>query len=329
MTILITSDWHLNDKPRDRYRHYFQTTLLSLIRKHKAKVLVMLGDLTDDKDRHSSVLVNEVISHLTNLAAVCEVYILRGNHDCIDPNNPFFAFTHHLENIHWIGVPKLQPLDGVGTCLFLPHTRDWERDWERQGYDGVDLIFTHNTFTGARSSSNRTLEGVPVDAFPRGLTAISGDVHVPQDVGGITYVGSPYTIDFGDSYNPRMLLLDDGKMFSIPCPGPQKRLILAQTFDGAKKRMLDLPYDMIKVRVNWEAKNIDKWLAAKRGLLEWAADKKVTLVGVEPILESLPLAKKKYKATTHRTDAEVLADYCKATGTNQVLTKVGMDLLKE
>ena len=329
MKALVTSDWHLNGKPRDRYRHQFQIRLQSLLRKHSVDTLLMLGDLTDEKDNHGSVLVNEIVEYMHQLAGQCEkVYILQGNHDCIDPHHAFFAFTKHLPNIIWIGAPKLEVLPGIGTCLFLPHTRDYKHAWEGQSFKGIDLVFTHNTFKGAVAGSGRELDGIPLGIIPKDLTVISGDVHVPQDVGNVTYVGAPYTIDFGDSYQPRVLLLDETNMRTLWCPGPQKCLVTANTINQAKERMQRRGGDLLKLRIAWSNERIDKWPEAKRDLQQWAVDNGITLYGVEPVLDEPTARKAKASTTKTRSDAEVLADYCKSNGINQVLTKVGMDILQ-
>jgi hypothetical protein len=41
------------------------------------------------------------------------------------------------------------------------------------------------------------------------IPIISGDIHVPQTIGTVTYVGSPYHVHFGDhKFNPRFFILD-------------------------------------------------------------------------------------------------------------------------
>ena len=55
MLTLLTSDLHLTDRPNDAYRWDFLSKWLWGIRFDS---LVILGDLTEEKDCHSSVLVN-------------------------------------------------------------------------------------------------------------------------------------------------------------------------------------------------------------------------------------------------------------------------------
>ncbi|RPI87194.1 MAG: hypothetical protein EHM40_23155, partial [Chloroflexi bacterium] len=85
MTWLVTSDLHLTDRPRDAHRFGLFKWLAKKQRKHGVKATFILGDITDKKDNHSSALVNRVVNELTQLEP--PVYVLKGNHDFIDPNN--------------------------------------------------------------------------------------------------------------------------------------------------------------------------------------------------------------------------------------------------
>jgi hypothetical protein len=141
-------------------------------------------------------------------------------------------------------------------------------------------------------------------------------------------VGAPYTINFGDNYQPRVLLLDETNMRTLWCPGPQKRLVEAGTLNQAKERMQRHGGDLLKLRIAWSNERIDKWPAAKRDLQKWAASNGITLHSVEPVLDAPAVRKAKASTRKARSDIEVLADYCKAHGVNQTLTKVGMNILE-
>ncbi len=210
MTTLITADLHLSSNPRDDYRWIFvNDTLPRLIRKHRVTKLLILGDLTEVKDNHGSRLVNRIVERMHELSRMVNpLIILRGNHDYKPGFPAFFSFLDRFSRILWI--------DGLtehGDNLLLPHTHDWQRDWAPYMVDGVfrpgfRRIYAHQTFDGARVSRMRTMRGIPTSIFSDSTRVISGDVHVPQD-DKVSYVGAPYTVDFGDDYEPRVLLIDD------------------------------------------------------------------------------------------------------------------------
>jgi hypothetical protein len=227
MLSLVTADLHLSDNPRDAYRH----KILQRLYKHAERLGVqrtfILGDLTEAKNSHSDWLVNAVSEHVRRFTKLGDVILLKGNHDYLsDPDVPFFHFLRHMPQVRWVCNPTGCTLPGIGRTLFLPHTRAYKRDWAGLSFEGYDYLFAHCSVTGAGTGHGRRLEGgVPLSIFPRDARVISGDIHVPQQVGCVTYVGAPSLVDFGDDYQPRFLLLDGDRMRSIPIHGPQKRLV--------------------------------------------------------------------------------------------------------
>lgn len=361
MNIICSADWHLNDNPRDRYRHDWQKQLRKLCIEHDVDTLVFLGDLTDETDNHSSALVNEIIDHLSKLVDVCEhVYLMRGNHDYVDPSCPFFKFIEAMPGFSWINTPEKRIVGGLH-ALFLPHTRDHKAEWVRDcprcggsgftgpetGYDGVcgecggqreepvylqevDVIFAHNTFAGTVSESGQTLGGISPSIFPKGTTVISGDIHMPQVVGPVEYVGSPYTVDFGDAFKPRVLLYKGGKWRSIPCAGTQKRLVVATDVGNAISKLNAVKGDIVKLRVALNPKDKDQWPTIKRELFERATEMGVKLHAIEALVDQ-PTANKRYKVSSGKMqrDDEVLKAYCTQRGIDENRQYTGLDILKE
>lgn len=119
MTDLFVGDLHLNDTARDAYRHNFQWWLLDQVKKIKPRRVIFVGDFTDAKDQHRAWLVNKIAGYFDRLSRETDIVALMGNHDYLDPDNPFFAFLSHIPGITWVMRPKA--IDG---WLFLPHTRD-------------------------------------------------------------------------------------------------------------------------------------------------------------------------------------------------------------
>lgn len=330
MSVLITSDWHLNDKVRDRYRHDWQKQLRELLQKHDVDTLLMLGDLTDELDNHSATLVNEVVNYLTAAAKLVDrIYIMRGNHDCVDPTTPFFKFVSELPKVTWVNSPGIHAFSGMGDVLFLPNTRDYKTDWAGIVFD-VDFVVAHNTFAGTIAESGHELGGVPPSVIPKHLKVISGDIHKPQDVQHITYVGSPYTIDFGDSFDPRVLLVTNGRVKSIPCRGPQKRLITAPNVDAVIAKLKTAGDDIVKLRVTVSADEVTLWPKTKRMLIETAESLGVRLHAIEAITEATLTPTKRYTVKTKtKRDDEVLKEYCRDRGTTREFIDEGLSIIKE
>ncbi len=362
--ILVSADWHLNDNPRDSYRHEWQKQLRDLIADHNVHTLVFLGDLTDEKDNHSAALVNGIVNHLTKLhevlatCPVCggggfsspgtgygdvcsecggqrknkrpQIFIMKGNHDYVNPECPFFKFTSALPDVTWINTPCIRKIDGT-RFLFLPHTHNYQVDWAEIDFAKADMILAHNTFAGTVSESGQQLGGIPTTIFPKDVPVISGDIHMPQDVGCVTYVGSPYTVDFGDSFKPRVLLLDsDGTTKSIPCTGPQKRLVVATDAGNAISKLNAVKGDIVKLRVALNPADKDQWPTIKRELFERATEMGVRLHAIEAIVDK-PTAGKHYKVSSSkvRRDDEVLKAYCTSRSISKECQYTAIEIVKE
>jgi hypothetical protein len=331
MTVLITADWHLNDNPRDGYRHHWQAWLRKIIKKHHIKCVVMLGDITEAKDHHSAWLTNKIVEYLDKIAHLCPIIIDRGNHDGFDPENPFFKFIWRVGGITWINEPRALTLPGTTwRCLFLPHTTNYKRDWvTSEIFQEYDWIFAHQTFEGAQSESGKILHGIPADIF-RYNRVISGDIHQPQKIGPVTYVGSPYTVNFGDNFNARVLFINDnGSLQSVPYSGPQKWLL---EYDSLEDMNIDTypriePGSTIKIRLKIEAQDRHSWPSIRREIADWAESKGYHLHSAQPVID-MPVSGAMKTATKQiRGDEQLLRLYGKRNKIDEGTIATGMKLL--
>lgn len=346
MTSLATADLHLSANPRDAYRFVFlERTLPELIEAHAVRRLLILGDLTEVKDGHRAPFVNRVVDGFAALAEDVDIYFIRGNHDYLVEDDPFYHFLRHVPRIRWFNHPKSLTLRGLGKCLFLPHTRDLA-EWVDHMFDDFDWFFCHQTFAGAHFGHGKHADsGVDPARFQgRDFHVVSGDVHVPQDIGEhITYVGAPYRIDFGDDYEPRVLLLNSDSITSVPVPGPQKQLISLRG-----KNPLDalhlvkghplaaaLPAvqtgDVVKVRVEVGAGDL---LAMGRPYIrqtvrEWAEEAGLTLWGIELVVPEASQKRERAKAADRRSDDELMHEYVKTQDADKTTLSAGRKIVEK
>lgn len=343
MTALVTADWHLSSNQRDDYRwNFVEHTLPSLLVARGADLLLFLGDLTEAKSGHDAALVNRVVRAFKELQEICPVICLQGNHDALTVAQPFFGFLEELsgasENpIHWISAPTpLADLEGLPTgaarlpgTLLLPFTHQPERDWEDLSFKRFPWVFAHQCFAGASSESGVKLSGVPLSYFPKDTQIIAGDIHTPQTLGPLTYVGSPYHVDFGETFEPRVLLWDGEHVESLPIRGPQKQLVEVSSIEElvTQKRKLGLNAgDIVKVRVAVES--YDAWPEAKAEIEKWATQANVSLHIAQPILQSPHKPSKKVlKEQESLSDPELLRAYAKKRDVQEAYVKTGEKLL--
>lgn len=328
MAILFTGDIHLNANKLDSYRHVFMAeTLPALVRKHDVDMLVILGDLTTEKDYHGAWLVNRLVGYLKELSVLCPVIINRGNHDYTDPENPFFGFLSALDRVIWVN----KPLRG-DRILYLPHTINWERDWAGLDFSQCRLICAHQTFEGARVGP-RQFEGIPLDIFPENARIISGDIHVPQSFDIVTYAGAPYLCNFGDDYLPRVLLWDGEprtKFKSIPVPGQQKRLLELTSIgelDGCL-RMVSKG-DICKVRIALHAKDHVQWPNIQERVRRWGTENGLQIYAVQPKVIGQKGVATARRRTDARTDQQLVRLYGEANAVGAQTLKIGLELTEK
>lgn len=340
MSVLITSDLHFTDNPRDAYRFGIKKSIGRLLKKYEVETLIIGGDLTEFKDNHSAWLVNQIVEVITYWASISHLKIMLGNHDGYDPSFPFFKFLGKIKNIQWINDVTEQEVTGLGSCCFLPHTRNYERDWKDLDFGSYDWIFAHATFHGAITESGFKLEGgIPVDIFPEDARVISGDIHKPQKLGPVTYVGAPYTVDFGDDYQPRVLLIEDGRLKSVKMSGAQKRLLKVDCvsengmfIDPGPNVELPNPGDILKVRVQLEKHQYANWSSIQQEVRRWGEDKGFIIHTVQPVLE--PKERKDVKKIVKKqhekvSDKELLKRYSKNMDVDDKTILRGLNIMNK
>jgi hypothetical protein len=327
MSVLVTGDLHLSANPRDAYRWAAMGVIAGLIQEHKVETLIVLGDLTEQKDHHGAGLVNDIVELLFNLTCLCLVIINKGNHDYVDADCPYFMFTRRLERLQWVNKPCWADVVGLGPAIFLPHTLNHKRDWANLDWTRSDLIFAHQTFDGADVGHGYRVSGIPLDVFSADAKIISGDIHTPQTLRGrLTYVGAPYTVDFGDDYEPRVLLLRDNLMapMSFSIPGPQKRLLTWK--NGLSVTGVEYKEgDIVKVRYQLDGKERDQWPAIKADIRKTLTERGCKIDSIQPIFDG-GIACSIAPTTQAKSDEQVVRDFAKAQKLDEA---VGLELTRE
>lgn len=297
MIFLLIADLHLTALLRDAYRWRLFPWLLEACITRNVQYLVILGDLTEAKDYHSAKLVNQIVDALCKLfrgSRLKGIIIVPGNHDGIDPNCPYFRFLGQFPFIKYIPTPFMEPF-AERNVLFLPHTKEPER-WDRGMLYDADFIFMHQTFSGAQSETGVALEGLQASVLnsARKAEIWSGDVHVPQVVGRVKYVGSPYPVRFGDSFKPRAVLLEkDLKKATDLEPPAFRRLSLLISSPAELQKVVVSEGDQVKVRVRMTRAQFVDWEKTKRAVVGWCKEGGIELCGleVERVEEAAPKIK--------------------------------------
>lgn len=278
--MIVTSDLHLVDAPNEGYRWAIFDKLRQAAIERDDNELYILGDLTDRKDRHSAALVNTICDVFTalvqeNIFVTC----LLGNHDKPLNGPPYWSMLNHMEGVQFITEPRR-----IGDRWLLPYSDDPAPDWYGLDLDRVKVVFMHQPVSGARTNNGFVLERSNVPSFPPDIRVYSGDIHTPQTIGNVTYVGAPHPIKFGDDYPCRFLYLSkDYKIeYEYPLHPPAKHVFEIGSLD-------DLQYlrvrhgDQVRIKVRVPQAEIDQWPRLRRAVLGWmeAQGAKVASISAE------------------------------------------------
>lgn len=329
---LLTSDLHLTAKPRDEYRWELFPWMLKEIQQHRIKTVVILGDITDAKDYHSADLVNRIVSNIVAISKVVEeVIILMGNHDYLG-DVPFFSFLSSIPRIKFISS-IIKDSEHSLDYLFLPHTRTPKKDWSQIRMEYYDFVFMHQTVSGAIASNGQSMQG-EMDGSMSGpqIQIYSGDIHVPQDIGDVRYIGSPYHVHFGDAFVPRVLMLDhEGEEKQLHFPSI-KRVTLKGDQKEVEMELLFLkPHDQIKIRLDLAPEDRARWDTIKRELSDFCTNGGVELHGIELVPRIvrkilLPQARQIASQTDH---AESVTRFVVREDLGGDVLETGLDLVKK
>ena len=333
MSALFTSDIHLDDKPLNEYRWGLLPWLKEQAIKLAIDVIILGGDSTDQKDRHTAKLVNRFIDALASLAEVCDVIILMGNHDCLDPKEPYFRFSTKVGEgrVEFIYEPSLiyLPIGKSKTpCWFLPHTRNLN-DWDGLEFNKASFIFCHQTFNGAKAENGQTLTGIAPSYFATFKGKVwSGDIHVPQKISkNIEYIGSPYRVRFGDSFNPRVVFTDNtGAVSDLRFPCPNRHALTIHSLGVLRTHDIKSG-DQVKVRVELSRTDYPQWPQIRTEIREMADTGGWQLCGCE---STITQERSEQKVQQKAVDpADLVKNYAEAHGFDKELTQLGLSFLED
>jgi hypothetical protein len=339
MSVLLLADTHFTDKKRDAYRMAsLPLALSSALDKFPVSDVVIAGDLCEEKDRHPAGLVDFVVGFVEALAKRARLWVVMGNHDYIDPAVPFWKFLGKIKNVEYVSDPRVVRLAGGIPAVLMPHSTefvgDWKyiQEWLGEGKASRPAYFIHQTVEGA-ASYGHTLSGLSPSMFAKAPSVFSGDVHKPQKIGNVQYVGSPYPICFGDDYVGRLLVLNDVDETvvitdEVTVDSPRKIKVEVGSLE-------DLPGDvaagdMVKVVVSVARSQIVNWAELREGVLAWAEKKGVDLFGVELREKSrIRLTEAASVNVAEATSSSVFSGYCEAHSVSDDKRLVGEEILKE
>jgi DNA repair exonuclease SbcCD nuclease subunit len=223
--LIITGDWQACVTNLDRLRrHVDQVVKILETSNDPSTFFVHLGDAKEHFNPLDVRVTNFLIESFTRIKKTCRgFWFIRGNHDSITTQDGTPSICTLVRSLGALDVADSElvhtrlPLLTWGgknnlDLYFVPYFRDMKTqkaEFTKAGehrmqhkHDSTHgLLFFHNTLTGARLNA----AGAKVTALTRDDicadlydACISGHVHVPQVIKNVTWVGSPFSMDWGE-----------------------------------------------------------------------------------------------------------------------------------
>jgi DNA repair exonuclease SbcCD nuclease subunit len=339
MLDLLIADLHLTDKPSDAYRWETLIRLPTVVSDpRQVRRILVLGDITENKDKHSELLVNDMVELFSlwqSSFPLAKIIILSGNHCGITSDRAFFRFLSSIKGIEYVTVPTK-----IGEELFLPHTRDsdsWNefRPFTRYKYQ---TVYMHQTVRGATAANSQTLEGMDSSIFEDvTLPVFSGDVHTKQTVDEhIHYIGSPYPIDFGDADGGYCIVRDNRGRYEyvqMPCPIKKRRLRVNHTsFIEDIDEQEDFAYSdsQFVIVVNITQSELVNWSSIKKSIQQHIESKGCHCVRVQAdvIKNKNSTIDRRRRSPLAISPSEVVRRFAEQNQLDHYFTSTALDIVK-
>jgi hypothetical protein len=319
---LLVADLHLDDNPLNEYRWKVFDSIVA----HKPKHVFILGDLCHKKDRHSALLVNRLTNTLSWLVNQhIRVTILCGNHDEPLKGPPYWYFLNNIPYLNFV----VKPTAMNDSLLLLPHSNDPTEEWSEVDLSHYKGVFMHQPVSGADLGNGMKINTSYELNFPEDIHVYSGDLHFPQRVRGVEYIGTPHPVAFGEHHVYRMLLVNDAweLVHQIELHPPEKYTITVHSIEELQAMNLQQG-DQAKIEFVLPAARVEQWPVEQAAITAWANTTGVTVAAVKTKVETTPDGSD-VPNNNFLLPIDVLVGFADAEGIEEPLLITGYNLLEE
>lgn len=213
--------------------------------------LVIAGDLNDTKAIIRAEVANEIIRILK--PAKIKVYILEGNHDKVNEKGREHGLNYLAPYAYILDMPHILSLNGH-PIFVIPYQSDVESiPGTLNAHQLVPkIIVMHQGFKDAFMGDYiQDKSSISADVFKKHIV-ISGHYHRHQTLGTVSYIGSPYTITFGEANDgPKgFLIVNQDGTFTREILNLRKHIIVERDlFNLYEPIPTYTPGDLLRIKV--------------------------------------------------------------------------------
>jgi hypothetical protein len=208
----IVGDLHFGIKSNnEKYLNYqldwFYKELIPTLDKEKCDTILFLGDVYDNRVSLSPIILHNTRKLFKELCEKYDVHVVLGNHDC------FYRNTNEINTLCILtdqGAKVYEDITEINllgrSTLILPWLNEevMSKAESTLVNNDYELCFGHLEINGFEMQKNvLQRHGMIPDVFVNVQKVFSGHFHIRNTSGNITYVGTPYEMDWGDSGEPK------------------------------------------------------------------------------------------------------------------------------
>jgi len=222
--------------------------------------LVICGDTLDAKAIIRAEIANRLINLLSNPDNP-KIYLIVGNHDMCNEKGKEHALNFLQPYCDIVSHAKEVVLGEQSVWLF-PYFSDRE-EFARyiQHPHCSDLVIGHQGVLGGNPGHYIQDPGAIDPEILRGKRFITGHYHAHQVEENYSYVGTPYTITFGEANDPPKgycLLNSDGSLTHVPL-NLRKHIIVERTTETLAQPIINyVPGDLLWFKLTGSRMELDQ-----------------------------------------------------------------------
>lgn len=264
---LLVSDIHVRMETLDICDRLFDE-IISHANENKCPTIIA-GDLFHTKAIIRSECLRLVANKLGKFNQL--VIFLVGNHDFdnIRCSGSSLDIFHYIPNCMVIKDTEILNQGKIG---FLAYCNSNEVFEEKIKKLNSKYLICHQGIRGFKRNNFKVDEdGVPAESLSKFDAVISGHYHLPSSINNITYIGSPYQQDYGETTQEKRIILwspDENEMQSIPLISyPKYHTIEVEAKELEHQRLMVRPEDHVRFTIRGtkdECKLINKELLKKQ-----------------------------------------------------------------
>ena len=328
INLLLAADLHLTDNPVEEYRWKFFEHLIDTITKNSISHVYLLGDVWDRKDRHAGRLLNRFVEaiHTVKEKTGSLVSILAGNHDSPLEGVHYWQFLNKYDGIHYITQPEFH----YNEVLILPFSSNPIRDWKDLPLENAQAFLMHQPVQGAFVDEYRKLEKAPPLPPLPNRPIFSGDIHNPQVLNNIVYIGVPHPVHFNEDWKHRVILIKNQqykKYQEIFLPSIRRAIL-----DITSASELDSSFkegDQVRIRIKLDGKNLSSWPVEQQAVLDWAKEKGVYVASLEASIQGDSVKTDEKEVIEIMNPEQVLKQYGAQEKLSEDVIEMGLSFLRE